>query len=194
MKPRLLLCGPIGCGKSTMIARALGDHVREAGGYVTLRVIQNGKLDGFDLAPAAALADPQAQEHSGRFLDFRQGPRRDQTVFSGLGVQLLREAGQKPFALLDEFGGMELLVPEFARALQDLLSSDLPAIGVIKTPRASRELMQRTGLGPDYTQVYNDLFTWLSQDPGTQILLTTGRYDDRARETVESWVSYYVRK
>ena len=194
LKPRLLLCGPIGCGKSTMIANALGPQVLQAGGYVTLRVIRNGELEGFDLAPAAALLDPLARTRSGRFLDFRQGLRRDQTVFLSLGTRLLQEAPRHPFALLDEFGGMELLVPDFRQALTGLLVSDLPCIGVIKTPEASRELAQRTGLGRDYEQAYGDLFAQLSQDPGTGILYTTGRYDDRARETVQRWVSYYVRK
>ena len=40
MRRRLFLTGPIGCGKSTLIAKALGSTVRHAGGFLTLRVIE----------------------------------------------------------------------------------------------------------------------------------------------------------
>ena len=49
MKRRLLLTGPIGCGKSTLIINALGSAIRDAGGFLTLRVIEDGRLAGFDL-------------------------------------------------------------------------------------------------------------------------------------------------
>ena len=52
MKRRLLLTGPIGCGKSTLIVNALGSAIKHAGGFLTLRVVERGRLAGFDLAPA----------------------------------------------------------------------------------------------------------------------------------------------
>ncbi len=40
LKRRLLLTGPIGCGKSTLIINTLGSAIRDAGGFLTLRVIR----------------------------------------------------------------------------------------------------------------------------------------------------------
>ena len=33
----LFLTGPVGCGKSTSIAMALGEHLQGAGGFLTVR-------------------------------------------------------------------------------------------------------------------------------------------------------------
>ncbi|MFR5782555.1 MAG: nucleoside-triphosphatase [Oscillospiraceae bacterium] len=69
MKRRLLLTGPIGCGKSTLIANALGGAIRHAGGFLTLRVIEHGRLAGFDLAPACG--------GRGSAFELRRGRRRE---------------------------------------------------------------------------------------------------------------------
>lgn len=195
MKPKLILSGPIGCGKSTMIRMSLRADAVRAGGYVTLRQLAQSQLLVFSLAPARALADPTAMEHAQTFLDFTQGTLcRNPAVFSGLGVQLLQEALDSPFAVADEFGGVELLLPDFSRALQNLLFQDVPCIGVLKNQEASTALIQRMRLGDDYRIAYHTLREQLESDPNTEILETTGRYDERAWNEVARWVQCYVRK
>ena len=195
MKKRLILSGPIGCGKSTMIRNALGEAARNAGGYVTLRVLEQDRLLGFDLAPASVLAAPEANLPRGRFLDFTQGrPVRDPAVFSGLGRKLLEEASACPYGVADEFGGIELLIPEFREALESLLASQVPCIGVLKTQAASQSMVRHLDLEADYGRAYEEFCQKLYQDPDTEILQTTGRYDDAARHRVEAWVREYVRK
>lgn len=192
MRKNLLLRGSIGCGKSTMIKNALGENAIRAGGYVTLRILEQEKLLGFSLSPAAAWQDPFLEGQ--RFLDFTEGIRRDPKVFSGFGKELLTNALDAPFAVADEFGGLELLIPEFQQALLKLLQSPVPCIGVIKSRSASESLIERLHPEDRYRNLYGSLEKLLQQDPDTEILDTTGRYDETARTRVEAWVSQYVRK
>ena len=192
MRKNLLLRGPIGCGKSTMIQNALGEDVFRAGGYVTLRVLEQEKLLGFTLSPAAAWQDPSLEGQ--RFLDFTGPVRRDPKVFSGFGKELLTGALDAPFAVADEFGGLELMVPEFRQTLLKLLQSPVPCIGVFKSADASESLIERLHPEDSYRNIYGSLTELLEQDDNTEILDTTGRYDETARIRVEAWVSQYVRK
>ena len=190
MTPVLLLCGEIGCGKSTLIRDALGEEAGRAGGFVTLRCLEGEKLSGFDLAPGAALVDENAPRQ--RFLDFTYGKRQNDGVFSGFGAELLRKSG--PFALADEFGGLELLIPEFREGLVALLESGTPVVGVFKTDRASRSLAQRVGLDSRYREEYLNFRQKLVENPRVTLLDTIGRGDENARKALAEWVCQYVTK
>ena len=190
MKKNLLLSGPIGCGKSTLIRSALGQAAAEAGGYVTLRILEGDFLAGFDLAPAAALADPSLKGQ--RFLDFTGGKRKNDLVFSQYGADLLHCALDAPFAVADEFGGLELLIPEFREALTALLNSPVPVIGVFKTPGASAALAQRLRLPEEYAAAYRQFRELLLQKEDTCIFSTTGRGDRQAETTIQRWMEQYI--
>lgn len=189
---RLILLGEIGSGKSTLIRSALGGDAVRAGGFVTRRITENGTVQGFDLAPAAALWDPTLPAR--RFLDFSGGQRRDDSVFAGLGASLLTRALEAPFAVADEFGGLELLVPEFYEALVKLLTSDIPTIGVLKTPGAVRALGSRIPLGEEYAQLADSLRRLLESDNDTLLLPIPGWDDPYATQTVQSWAETYARR
>lgn len=189
---RLILMGEIGAGKSTLIRNALGDDAARAGGFVTRRITENGAVQGFDLAPAAALWDPTRPAQ--RFLDFSEGQRRDDSVFSGPGAFLLHQALDAPYAVADEFGGMELLVPEFYEGLIKLLTSDVPTIGVLKTPASVRALAEKIPLGDEYARKADSLRRLLEADPETAILPILGWDDPNAARTVQNWADTYVRR
>ena len=189
---RLILLGEIGSGKSTLIRFCLGSDAARAGGFVTRRITENGAVLGFDLAPAAAIWDSNLPAR--RFLDFSEGQRRDDGVFSGLGVSLLTRALDAPFAVADEFGGLELLVPEFYEGLVKLLTSDVPTIGVFKTPASVRALSEKIPLGKEYARKVDALRRLLEADPETTILPIPGWNDPYATQTVQSWAETYVRR
>ena len=98
---RLILMGPIGCGKSTMIQTALGHDITRAGGFLTVRKLDGTQLLGFDLTA------PTIPQNGHRFLDFENGAVRNDRVFSDFGIKCLQTPAS--FAVCDEFGGMELL-------------------------------------------------------------------------------------
>ncbi len=186
MKRRLLLTGPIGCGKSTLIANALGGAIRHAGGFLTLRVIEHGRLAGFDLAPACG--GPRE-----RFLSFGEGGAvRDERPFAVTAPALLKEAQKKKFALLDEIGGFELLCPDFYEALTRFFFSGTPCVGVLKALPSAEELTRRVDLPPEYLEAASELHGLLASDPDTLILETTGRYDFNAEGALRHWTEEYA--
>ena len=165
---KLILSGEIGCGKSTMIRTALGSAAARAGGFVTLRRTDGAEVLGFDLASVEIWTNPEAERE--RFLDFSASPRRDDGVFSGLGVRLLTQALDCPFAVLDEFGGLEMRVPEFRDALYALLESEVPCIGVLKTPAALGTMARRITPGDACIREYEAIRRFLEQRDDVRIL------------------------
>ena len=194
MKKHLFLTGLSGCGKTTMINNALGDRLAVAGGFVTVRMFDEaGKLLGYDMFPSAAAAGVDGYEGD-RFLDYSGETRKhNNEVFRTTGVRLLREAEYYPYALIDEFGGFEIIIPEFREALLDFLSSDMPIIGVLKARPNAETLTRRLSLGDKYVDMLSALTTALKNDSDTLVLETTGRYDEEAKRIVAAWVNEYVR-
>ena len=186
MKRRLLLTGPIGCGKSTLIANALGSAVKHAGGFLTLRVVERGRLAGFALAPACG--GPRE-----RFLSFGEGGAvRDARPFTVTAPALLKEAAKKKYALLDEIGGFELLYPDFYEALTRFFFSGTPCVGVLKAMPSAEELRRRVDLPAEYMEAAAELHELLESDPDTLVLETTGRYDFNAEGALRHWAEEYA--
>lgn len=196
MTRRLFLTGPIGCGKTTMLRAALGEKVGAAGGFVTERTYDgDGQQTGFMLMRAAELALPPPYRSGRRFLIFEQdGTRRDDAVFTEYAAAILREAAFAPFALIDEFGGFELMLPDFKAALHDFFRADVPTIGVLKAIPSAKNLTKRLNLTDAYLNQAHELFTELDADPGTTVLRTTGRYDEAAKAAVNEWVKCFATK
>ena len=193
MQKRLFLCGPSGCGKTTMIRNALGAALAEAGGFVTERASgADGKLLGFDLLPAAAAAGIEGFTPL-RFLDYTtEPPTRDNEVFRGEAVRLLQEAEYYPFAVLDEIGGFELVIPQFRAQLATFLSSPVPCVGVIKAPAGVEELQARFGLGEKYPALARRLREALENDPDTLVLDLSDSGDEQALRALRDWVEAFT--
>lgn len=193
MKKHLFLTGPSGSGKTTLIKNALGDRICGAGGFVTERVLNdNGSLLGFDLLPASAAGGVQGFEPL-RILDYTVSPPKANTeVFRNDAAQLLDEAQYYPFSVVDEFGGFELIVPQFRAKLAEFLSYDQPCIGVLKTLENAEQLRCRLGLGEKYTAYARRLREALECDEDTLILEISHLGDKNASDIVHQWVREYV--
>ena len=194
MPKRLFLCGPSGCGKTTMIRNALGGKLAEAGGFVTERALSpSGELLGFDLLPAAAAAGIEGFS-SLRFLDYTtEPPTRDNEVFRTEAVRLLQEAEYYPFALLDEIGGFELVIPQFRAALAAFLSSPLPCLGVLRAPAGVEALRERFGLGEKYSALAKRLREALDADPDTLVIDLSVSGEKTAQAALAEWVYHYAK-
>ena len=179
MKRRLFLTGPIGCGKSTAIANALGEEITQCGGFLTRRH-REPKLH-------FTLDSPDGQ-CSETFLDFPDGkPRVNMDTFSHLGVTLLNGN----ILVLDEIGGIELLCPEFTTALEQVLQSDIPIIGVLKGQGPAGALIEALGLSEEYLQAAESLRNRLRNDENT-LLYECGQFDKQALHLAKQWVKEYT--
>ena len=98
MKKKLFLTGPDRSGKSDMIHSALGEHIRRAGGFVTIRERdEQGNVLSFDLMPADGSGHPE------RFWELVNGkPMSRMEVFAQSGTRLLRQGANRPFVVLDD--------------------------------------------------------------------------------------------
>ena len=192
MKRHLFLSGAGFSGKSALIRETLGHGLEAAGGFCTeLTATETGGLLGCTLFPAAAAAGAEGFEKE-LFLDLRTDPvSHDSEVFRGTGVRLLEEAQYYPFAVLDEIGGMDLIIPQFRAALDALLASGLPILGVMKTKEECEGLRRLLGPGERFSAFWDRLCEMLSKDPNTEIV----KFDSdaqAARAAVQAWAAEYA--
>jgi nucleoside-triphosphatase THEP1 len=179
-----------------MIRTALGETVAKAGGFATERTYDgDGAPTGFMLMRASELATAPGKRNGRRFLIIdNSGSRRVDAVFTQYAATILRESAASPFAILDEFGGFELTLPDFESALQDFLKTGVPVIGVLKAIPAAKKLTERLNLSDEYLNLARGLLSDLDADPGTTVLRTTGRYDAAAKAAVSEWVKTFATK
>ena len=179
MKQRLFLTGPIGCGKSTAIAEALGEKLSQCGGFLTRRH-REPQLH-------FTLESPDGQ-YSETFLDFPDGkPRLNMDAFSQLGVSLMKGN----LLVLDEIGGIELLCPDFKAALIQVLQRDIPVIGVMKGEGPAGVLIDTLGLSEAYQSAADCLRNQLRNDENT-LLYECRQFDEQALRLADQWVKEYA--
>ena len=193
MKRKLFLCGPAFSGKSRLIREALGRQLQAAGGFCTeLSSSGDGSMLGCTLMPAAAAGGVEGFEKE-LFLDLRQfPPLHDSEVFRESGVRCLEEAEWYPFAVLDEIGGMDLIIPQFRVALENLLQSGLPVLGVVKTEEDAEQLRQLLGPGQRFREFSERLHRALQADPDTEIIFISSDAEAEAGAAVRAWAAEYA--
>ena len=192
MKRHLFLTGPAGFGKSAMIRGALGPALAYAGGFVTEYAVDaQGRFLGCGLYPAAAAANLSLYAPQ-RFLDFSGPvPRKDNEVFRTLGVRLLQETEYYPYAMLDCFGGFELVIPQFWDALTELLKTEKPIIGVIRDEESVHALQSFFGLGERFPEKAALLRQLIEEDGDSVIVELREPDDEAATELVRRWAGEY---
>ena len=109
-----------------------------------------------------------------------------------LGVRLLEEAAWYPFAVLDEIGGIDLIIPQFRNALDSLLNSELPILGVIKSREDSEQMRRLLGPGSRFTAFSDRLFERVAGDPDTELLVITEDAEKEAANAVAAWSAEYA--
>ena len=193
MKRHLFLSGPAFCGKSRLIRGQLGVLLQCAGGFCTgLDRDEEGSVLGCSLMPAAMAGGVEGLEKE-RFLDMRSfPPLHDCEVFRELGVRLLKEAEWYPFAVLDEIGGIDVIIPQFRISLDALLASELPLLGVVKSREDSEQMRRILGPGERYTAFSERLWKMLESDPDTRIIEIREDAEREASGPVAAWVREYA--
>lgn len=192
MRKNLLLYGEIGCGKSTLIKNALAKYIGHIGGFLTVRRHLPGARPGFFLLPGQAIKNATLEEMGQKFLDLTEGVSLRNEVFAGYGVRLLTDTPKHPFALMDEFGGVELLIPAFSKALQAVLDSPVPCLGVFKTYQAGQTMAETLSLSEEYGQIYTEWNNKLENDPDTSLVPVLKKGDETAMAVIREWVSRYA--
>jgi len=187
MKKNLFLTGPIGCGKSTSIAAALGENLDKAGGFLTVR-----QKDDTGRAVAYWLRRPDGSDGQ-IIIDYSAKPyTMHMEVFEHFAAALLDEATQYDFVILDEIGGFEVLSDVFVSALRKVLESDIPCIGVMKGAAPASKMIQKLGLGEAYVQRAEELRQWMRQDENT-LLYECGQFDPEGLGLAQEWAEMFCK-
>ena len=164
MKRRLFLTGPIGCGKSTAIAKALAEKSTQCAGFLTRRYREphlHFTLESLD------------GTYRKTFLNFANGrPEVDLSFFSSIHL-----AGK--VLILDEIGGIEAL------------NRDVPILGVLKGEGAAGALIESLGLAEEYTNAASRLRRRLESDADT-LVYQCGQYDETALLLARQWVEEFL--
>lgn len=177
----LFLTGPIGCGKSTSIAAALGPQLEKAGGFLTVR-----QKDDTGRAVAYRLQRPDGRDGQ-IIIDYSAKPyAMHMEVFEEIAIRLPEEAKQHDFIILDEIGGFEVLSDCFMDALIPLLQSDIPCIGVMKGVSPASKMIQKLGLGEEYIRRAEELRRWMRQDENT-LLYECCQFDLEGLRLAQQW-------
>ena len=133
-----LITGEPGVGKSTAISRIifrLRSQGFTVGGIITREIRSHGEREGFavtdvsseETADLASSVKPISGPRIGKY-------RVDLKSLSSLGVKALKHAKEKSDAIVcDEVGPMELLSPEFRKAISEYIlhATDKPSICTI---------------------------------------------------------------
>ena len=193
MEKKLFFIGPAGVGKSRLIREVLGERLALAGGLITAPLSDDaGAFQGFALSPAAAAGGVEGFTPA-LYLDCRQyPPLKDHEVFRALGVRLLEEAVWYPYALLDELGGYELIIPEFRAALERLLAGGLPCVGALRSAEDAELLRSLLGLSERYPAQHRRFLDALRRDGDTRLFELREDNADDARRLLERWAAEYA--
>ena len=183
----LFLTGPIGSGKSTSIAAALGEALSGAGGFLTVR-----QRDDTGRAVAYWLKRPDGSDGQ-VIIDYSAKPySMHMEVFETFGVELLEQAKQYDYVVLDEIGGFEVLSDPFMEALMGLLKSGTPCIGVMKGVAPASKMIQKLGLGEAYVQRAEALRQWMGQDENT-VLYECAQFDPEGLRLAAEWAAAFCK-
>ena len=130
----LLLTGPPGCGKTTVLERVvehLGDLRLALAGFLTLELREHGQRVGFE---AVGLGGRRVILAHVRFRSLvsvgRYGVEPDRLV-PLIEEELDRTPGTMDAHLIDEIGKMECQCPQFTEAMCRLLEGPLPLVASI---------------------------------------------------------------
>ena len=156
----LFLQGQFGIGKSSLLRKMLEPASSSIAGFVTQRLMKNGKKIGHralnitgSLPPLEAVYTPGQK---GIFI------LKGQTDIPALEKAILQveqdtiNPGCK-FILLDEIGGVELKSEAFMGSLLRIVSGDKPCIGVLKSAPNLAYAMSQLNLDNEYLRLHSRL-------------------------------------
>jgi nucleoside-triphosphatase len=128
----LLLTGPPGCGKTTVVLRLL-DRLRDLrlAGFYTQEMRERGQRIGFEIVGLSGRRVVLAHvRSSARHRVGRYGV--DLTALEAMvQAELLDEASEANLVVIDEIGKMELTCPSFVEVVPRLLDGSVPVVATV---------------------------------------------------------------
>lgn len=176
----LFITGSIGIGKSSVIRNVILPYINDIGGYYVQRLFVEDKCKGFclcfisDNQEYVLKKDIKSIDDEQMAFLINKGKRWifNNGVFERYAVNSLENdlCKKNRLLLLDEVGGMELLCPRFKEKLYEILDSDLPCLGVIKSDVNSKKLIKHVEPEDSYMSIKKDFIDYLNNKWETKII------------------------
>ena len=159
----LFLEGDIQIGKSTIILENIKSSIPPnfVGGFMCQRLVENGETKAFCLTAFDKVESTTVEYRAdipNIFLENICGKWiRNDDVFNNIGIEMLSNLSSKKIIVLDEIGGFELLAEQFRVILYEVLSRDIPVIGVLKSNKNKSIMKKAVEIDDEYTALYQKL-------------------------------------
>lgn len=189
----LFLQGDSKIGKSTIILESIKPFLSVTTGFMCQRLIADGETKAFCLTPIELVTSPVAkfdEKMPNIFLKENLGRwQRNEEVFCNTGVMLLSDLKGKQLVVLDEIGGMELLIEPFREKLYEVLSNGIPCIGVMKSYNNKTLMQKSVGLELRYEDLHEKLYKDIESVFGGAIISAKDYNRSYLKNTVETFLS-----
>ncbi len=183
-KSILFLRGEIGTGKTTLLKKHLGAVIHKAGGFVTRRVMIEGRMQGIEILPAREYLSESPKDKT-FICSFKEGV----PCFNSEPLREYFESeNTAPFYLFDEVGGIELLDPEFKEDFKSVMEKGKPFIAVLKSAKKSFLLSRKLGMEPEYKRAYAEFEEMIKSFPQAEILEHSGIGDMISEKALCSFI------
>lgn len=129
---KVLICGDVQVGKSTLIRRLVSDTGRAPRGYITKRIPapedETSYVYLYDVA-----SPPERIEDAAVIKELRpEGAKDHPEVLDTLGAAYLDCIPEGELVVLDEIGTVESASPRFQRAIMRILGGDFDVLASVK--------------------------------------------------------------
>lgn len=128
---KILICGDVHAGKSTLIRRLISDMGRKTYGFITRRLPQDS--DGVSRVYLYD-ASKNVPERSGSLIIelSENGYVGHPELMDHPGSDYLRNIPEGSLVIMDEIGTLESRSPEFQKAVFEILSGDYDVLAAVK--------------------------------------------------------------
>ena len=129
---KILICGDINAGKSTLIERLVADTGEAPRGYITVRLPENA--DSVSNVYLYNIAEPPASVEDAEVIIRFRGEKRESfpEKLDTLGVQYLTDIPEGSLVVLDEIGTLEDRAPAFQKAIFRILDGPYRVLASVK--------------------------------------------------------------
>ena len=150
MHRHILICGPVGVGKTTLVSRLLEGSERRISGYVTK--IMKRRDDGWN---EIYMYPPGKECEAVLFAECDEVHRKVNTdVFETAGTELLSRVRPGDIILMDEIGFLEEQAPAFTARVLELLDGDITVLGTVKNSHSDSAYLNAIRNHPN-ADIYN---------------------------------------